>query len=297
MMARFEPIKGGYVYLTVDGVEYRVYYEEAGQGIPLLLLHTAGSEGLQYRFLLNDPDVTDNFRCISFDLPYHGKSLPPYHKEWWKERYLLTLDFLIKFLDAFIDAFELERPAYMGSSMGGHLAADLAYYCPEKYCALIGLEGALATASEHSKHSANDAYFYMFDNPFIGKEALGGSMDMIIAPMTPDNARKEITWCYNKSAPGVFAGDINYYNHDHDLTDKADKIDVNKCMLYLLTGAYDPATKPSDTKLLADKVKGCYFKEMDNLGHFPVTENYDLFKTYLMPVLDDILKREKGKAK
>jgi pimeloyl-ACP methyl ester carboxylesterase len=239
--------------------------------------------------------VTKHFRCIAYDLPFHGKSLPPLEHDWWKERYLLTLDFLMKFQDVFIKAFELKRPAYMGSSMGGHLAADLAYHCPEKYCALIGLEGALVTAAQHSKHSANDAYFEMYDNPFIGKEALGGSMDMIIAVQTPERRRKEITWCYNKSGPGVFAGDINYYNHDHDLTGKADKIDVGKCMLYLLTGSYDPATKPADTKLLADAVKGSYYKEMENLGHFPVTENYELFKTYLMPVLDDVLKREKGK--
>jgi pimeloyl-ACP methyl ester carboxylesterase len=294
-MAKFEPIKGGYVNLTIDGIEYRVYYEEAGTGIPFLLQHTAGSEGLQYRMLLNDPDVTKDFRCIAYDLPYHGKSLPPLHRDWWKERYLLTLDFLIKFQHAFIEAFGLDRPAYMGSSMGGHLAADLAYSCPEKYCGLIGLEAALVTAAQHSKHSANDAYFEMFDNPFIGKEALGGSMDMIISPTTPDRHRKEITWCYDKSGPAVFAGDINYYNHDHDLTGKADKIDVTKCMLYLLTGAYDPATKPSDTKLLADSVEGSYYREMENLGHFPISENYELFKRYLMPVLEDILKREKGR--
>ena len=294
-MAKFDQIKGGYVYLTIDGIEYRIYYEEAGKGIPLVLQHTAGSEGLQYRRLLNDSDVTKNFRCITYDLPYHGKSLPPFHHEWWKERYLLTLDFIIKFLDAFIEALELDRPAYMGCSMGGHLAADLAYYCPEKYCGLIGLEGSLATAVQNTQHSANEGYFQMFDNPFIGKEALGGSMDMVMSPTIPDGPRKEVTWCYNKSAPGVFAGDINYYNHDHNLIGKAEKIDVNKCMLYLLTGAYDPSTKPSDTKLLADTVKGSYFREMANMGHFPVCEDYELFKTYLMPVLEDILRRNEGK--
>lgn len=291
-MAKFEQIKGGYVYLTIDDIDYRIYYEEAGTGIPLLLQHTAGTEGVQYRFLLNDPDVTKNFRCIAYDLPYHGKSLPALNREWWKERYLLTLDFMMKFLDVFCEALDLERPAYMGSSMGGHLAADLAYYRPGKYCGLIGLEAALKTASEHSAHSANDAYFEMFDNPFIGKEALGGSMDQIIGVTIPDYARKEITWLYNKSGPGVFAGDINYYNHDHDLTGKAELIDVEKNMLYFLTGAYDPATKPSDTEELANTVKGSYYREMDGLGHFPMSEDYEIFKRYLMPVLDDILKRE-----
>lgn len=38
VMARFGAATGRYVYLEMDGVEYRVSFEEAGAGIPLLLL-------------------------------------------------------------------------------------------------------------------------------------------------------------------------------------------------------------------------------------------------------------------
>jgi hypothetical protein len=57
-MARFEAITGKYVYITVQGVEYRVYFEENGKGIPLLCQHTAGAESLQWRHLMNDEEVT-----------------------------------------------------------------------------------------------------------------------------------------------------------------------------------------------------------------------------------------------
>ena len=42
-MPEFEPINGRYVNLTVEGVAYRIFFEEAGAGVPLLLLHTAGA--------------------------------------------------------------------------------------------------------------------------------------------------------------------------------------------------------------------------------------------------------------
>jgi hypothetical protein len=42
-MAKFEAAIGRYVWLEIQGVEYRVYFEEAGQGIPLICQHTAGS--------------------------------------------------------------------------------------------------------------------------------------------------------------------------------------------------------------------------------------------------------------
>ena len=65
----------------IDGVDYRIFFEEAGAGIPLLCLHTAGADSRQYRHLLNDRAVTNRYRVIAFDLPYHGRSNPP--DGWW----------------------------------------------------------------------------------------------------------------------------------------------------------------------------------------------------------------------
>jgi pimeloyl-ACP methyl ester carboxylesterase len=76
-MARFAKIECSYLYLTMKGVEYRVYVEQAGSGIPVMLQHTAGADGRQWRHLLEDAELIKDFRFIAWDLPYHGKSLPP----------------------------------------------------------------------------------------------------------------------------------------------------------------------------------------------------------------------------
>jgi len=39
-----EPITGQYGKFNIDGVPHRIYWEEAGEGIPLVCLHTAGSD-------------------------------------------------------------------------------------------------------------------------------------------------------------------------------------------------------------------------------------------------------------
>jgi hypothetical protein len=54
----FDPIVGRYVYVEVEGVRNRVYFEEAGTGSPLVCLHTAGADSRQYRHLLCDAEVT-----------------------------------------------------------------------------------------------------------------------------------------------------------------------------------------------------------------------------------------------
>ena len=76
-MADLEPVVGRYVNLTSEGRDYRIFYEEAGQGRPLICLHTAGADSRQFRHVLNDADITNRFRVIAFDLPLHGKSNPP----------------------------------------------------------------------------------------------------------------------------------------------------------------------------------------------------------------------------
>src|SRR5206468_12374476 len=81
----FEPVVGRYFSLDVDGDAHRIFVEEAGQGIPLLCLHTAGADSRQYRHVLNDAAITDRFRVIAFDLPYHGRSTPA--DGWWLKKY------------------------------------------------------------------------------------------------------------------------------------------------------------------------------------------------------------------
>ena len=44
----FEDIIGRYFNLNLKKDNYRIYVEEAGQGVPLLCLHTAGSDGRQF---------------------------------------------------------------------------------------------------------------------------------------------------------------------------------------------------------------------------------------------------------
>ena len=76
-MAEYEPIVGRYLKLDLGGRPHRLYVEEAGQGIPLVCLHTAGADNRQWRHLLNDAEITRHFRVLAFDMPWHGKSLPP----------------------------------------------------------------------------------------------------------------------------------------------------------------------------------------------------------------------------
>ena len=134
----FEPIVGRYLKLDLLGRPHRVYVEEAGEGIPLLCLHTAGSDSRQYRGVMNDGDITGKYRVIAFDMPWHGKSSPP--AGWHQFEYRLTSQDYIDMILAVCDALSLDRPVIMGCSIGGRIVLQLAMDYPDRFRALIGLQ-------------------------------------------------------------------------------------------------------------------------------------------------------------
>src|SRR5258707_11161875 len=121
MDPNLDPMIGRYLRTEIEGVAHRLYFEEAGpeagEGIPLVCLHTAGADSRQYRHLLADPEVTKRFRVLAFDMPWHGKSTPP--DGWERGEYRLTTQSYTAAIRAFCWAMELDRPVVMGCSIGG----------------------------------------------------------------------------------------------------------------------------------------------------------------------------------
>jgi pimeloyl-ACP methyl ester carboxylesterase len=279
---RFDTAVGRYVYLRIGGVQYRVYFEEAGAGIPLVLQHTAGADSRQWRHLLEDPGLQTHFRMIAYDLPFHGRSLPPTSLPWWQEEYRLTRAFLMETVIAISRALELERPVYMGCSVGGHLALDLAYYHPEAFEAVIGINAGLHTPVYDEKMW--DSWYH----PRVSLDWVATTMFSGMSPLSPEAYRREIAWIYSQGGPAVFKGDTRYYAEEHDLRGLASQIDTAKVGVHLLTGEYDALAREDRSAKIAGEIAGATYTLIAGIGHFAPSENPELFKRYLMPVLEDI---------
>ncbi|MFM9969780.1 MAG: alpha/beta fold hydrolase [Burkholderiales bacterium] len=278
----YEPITGRYATLTLSGRPCRLYIEEAGSGIPLLCLHTAGADARQFRHVMTDPAITDRYRVIAFDLPWHGKSLPPEGYE--NEEYRLTTESYAEAILAVADALELDRPVLMGCSMGGRIVLDMGAHHAKRFRALIGLEGA-----DHQTPWYDTAWL---DRPDVhGGEICAAMVSGLVAPQSPDRYRWETLWGYLQSGPGVFRGDLYFYRQDSDYRDRTHLIDTKVCPLYLLTGEYDYSCTPDDTKRTAASIPGASATIMTALGHFPMSENPAKFREYLLPVLEEIYGR------
>jgi pimeloyl-ACP methyl ester carboxylesterase len=255
MGAEIESIVGRYMHLRLGGRLCRVYFEEAGKGIPLVCLHTAGSDTRQYRHLMVDAAVTDHYRVLAFDLPWHGKSNPP--SGWHEEEYRLTTEAYIEAIMGFCRALELERPVVIGCSMGGRIVLPLAAQHGKELRAVIGLESAYQVQP-------------WFDNTWLhhpdvhGGEIAAARVSGLIAPQSPEETRWDTLWGYMQSGPGVFKGDLYFYFE------------------------YDYSCMPEDTRQTGAKIAGAEVTIMKEMGHFPMSENPIAFRRYILPVLEKI---------
>ena len=278
---RFDTPVGRYVHLELAGHDHRIYFEEAGQGIPLLLQHTAGCHGTQWRHLFEETDITDRFRLIAYDLPFHGKSVPPVGMDWWAQPYQLRGEFLRSVPMRLAAALDLDRPVFMGCSVGGLLALDLAHKHADTFRAVISVEGALKIPGDLDDLGA-------LYHPQISNDYKARLMEGLMAPGSPQAYRKETSFVYASGWPPAFLGDLYYYIAEFDLRKVAHEIDTDRVGVHILSGEYDYSGTAELGRAAHAAIAGSTWQMMAGVGHFPMSENPAAFINYVRPILDRI---------
>lgn len=281
---------GGYVHVELDlpgaaGVDHRIYYETAGDGIPLLLQHTAGAHSVQWRHLFEMPEITEHFQLVAYDLPYHGKSIPPVGRPWWEHDYKLEGGFLRQVPLAIAEALGLVRPAFMGCSVGGLLALDLALHHPDVFRAVISVEGGLHIGGNWDS-------LLGFWHPGVSNQSKARLMEALCAPSSPKAYVKEVSQVYAAGWPPAFIGDLWYYMVEFDLRERAAEIDTSRVGVHILNGEYDFSGSVKHGTAAHQAIAGSTHTVMNDMGHFPMQENPVAFGEYLAPILDQIRREQ-----
>ncbi|KAH0843122.1 hypothetical protein AYO21_03412 [Fonsecaea monophora] len=282
---------GRYVWVKANGTEARIYYEEAGTGpIPFLLQATAGADSRQYRYFLADPVLQKRFRLIAYDLPYHGKSMPPSDDRWWEKKYLPDVDYLMSWVVGLADALSLDQPWFMGCSVGGQLALDLAAEHKDRFGAFFSLNGWYDCPPTF-KSLSND----IFRTPSISPHLFSANMIGACSPLAPEFNVHEVQWIYASNYPGIYAGDNDYFASGHDMKRNGHKIDGKK-PVYLLTGQYDHTThdKEHGAPAVAKNIPSIKFRVLKGLSHFTMSDDPIAFRNTLLPILDEALAETKS---
>ncbi|MGH3318803.1 MAG: alpha/beta fold hydrolase [Streptosporangiaceae bacterium] len=273
-----EPIVGRYRRLTVEGETARVYYEEAGAGRDVILLHTAGSDARQWYHLMNDPRLLGRCHMVAFDLPWHGRSMPPHGA--LPGAYSLTTSYYAAAVEALAGALDLARPLVLGCSMGGQICLGLAHRWPDRFAGVIACEASDHVTGRLVGWSKDPRVSQAL---FVPEWVYG-----LMAPQSPAEYRREVWWEYSQGGFGTYHGDIGFYSGEWDARERVGDIDTGRCPVFMLTGEYDYSCTPEMSRSTAEKIPGARFRVMEDIGHFPMAENPPAFVDHLIPVLDEL---------
>jgi pimeloyl-ACP methyl ester carboxylesterase len=238
-------------YANVNGI--RTYYDEAGEGQPIIGIHTASGDSMQFRHVVDG--LSDEYHVMAIDLPGHGKSLEPEEGQW------KSLTKHIEFLEAFVKTLGLERPVMIGCSMGGNMVVELAARQPKGYAAMVSCQGALYTPTLSRLHLD----MLLTDNQQL-EECLAASLTGNRTP--PDRAR-EILWQINRSTPAAANGDLTGYA-DYDARDRVAGIE---CPILLVRGDGDWIVSQEQVEETQKQVPGSRIAIFRGSGHFPMFES------------------------
>lgn len=279
---------GRYVHINIDGHTYRTFFEENGKGIPLVLLHAANSDARMWRHQLADPDLTNHYRVIAFDMPWHGRSIPP--QELLRTEYLLTSSFYRRFVRAFCEALNLHKPILAGCSMGGYLLFHVAYHDPGFYRALV----AIAARDFENRRWEGEANFR---NPAISfNRTITAAVRGFMAPTDPPGCVDEVAWIYETGNPRTIRGDLHFAALDADARPFLSRLDLTRTPFYLLGGEYDWSCTEEHTGRIVKAQPAIKEVRMKGIGHFPPDENPEVFKQYFLPALNAAVKESKDLA-
>src|SRR3712207_4334578 len=116
--------------VEVDGLPIR--YLIAGTGPPLVLLHGAGDNALDWKWVM--PDLATTHRVYAPHLPGSPNSARP------------AVDyspaFFERFVGGFLDALGIEGAAMVGNSLGGLIALRFALSNPARVADLVLIDSA-----------------------------------------------------------------------------------------------------------------------------------------------------------
>jgi len=146
------PVKG-----TIRAGNLEVYYERAGKGNAILLLHAGLQDHTMWKEQVNA--LSGQYEVITPDLPFHGKTMGTD---------TMLVQELIKIL---LDSLHLQKASVAGLSMGASVALDFIIAYPQRVNKAILISAAVnGYEKNHSIDSASMDWFHRFSQALKEKD-------------------------------------------------------------------------------------------------------------------------------
>jgi pimeloyl-ACP methyl ester carboxylesterase len=274
--------------VEVDGLPIR--YLTVGEGPPLVLLHGAGDNALDWQWVM--PALAVTHRLYVPDLPGSPDSARPAAE--------YSPAFFERFTAGFLDALGIERALFLGNSLGGLIALRLALFEPARVTALVLVDSAgLGQTVNPAFTSVNvpglaEAAMPFWRTPVGAYQRAWGRTSLLFAH-TPENVPRE--WIAEQKrlalSPGyleahltVLRSLVSPLGQREVLVDRLSDLEISTLVIW---GACDRVFPKSQAIEAASHLQDVSLALIPDCGHMPHVECPDRF----MDALDNFLARRR----
>lgn len=244
-----------------DNEDVRLFYEDTGEGRPLLLLHGLTSNHQMY--YRETGYLKDKFRIIALDSRGHGKSDRPPE---------FTLEDHIDDAIALLNHLELNSINILGISMGSYIAQGIAIRQPHRVEKLI-----LAATKSYGCQASMPEMFDRYEEQLAGMsiaEKLAISPKLIFHNQEAVNAWQKKVARNSRMLNNEEQAAASAALRTFDFRDDVKNITAETLVI---SGKYDGLNPPEKGRETAVLIPNADYMEFQDSGHAPNVEQDRLF--------------------
>ncbi|MBX9658101.1 MAG: alpha/beta hydrolase [Nitrospiraceae bacterium] len=252
--------------VTIDGVSLSIL--EAGTGAPIIFVHGVVTTSNIFAKYLNA--YSPDFRGIAVDLRGYGDSQKPDSG--------FTIKQFSKDLIALADKLEIERPIWVGVSMGGMILQQLALDYPERVRALVLVsttDGAMVLDKDLPT-IGNPRDFREVSKNIIAESFPQGTPSTLYQPLL-DRIQSWNGTVLREALTSMAQANVH------------GRINTITAPTLVVVGAKDDVATPAIARGIQAQIAGAQLVEF-NTGHFMMAEDPEQFRKVLGEFLQSLRK-------
>jgi len=241
--------------VRVNDIE--IYYEEYGQGEPLVLIMGLGANTTDWDMQI--PTFSREFLVVAFDNRGAGRSDKPVM------RYTIAL--LADDAAGLLDALGIASAHVYGVSMGGFIAQELALRHPYKVrtlilgCTSCGGRQSVVASQEHITLMASLAQSPPEEAAEKGLSLLYS--EEFIAHKREELIQRTLASAHLRPPPDAFFRQMQAAIH-HKTYDRLPQI---RCPTLIITGSDDKIVQSENSRILVERIPGAELAVLEGAGH------------------------------
>jgi 3-oxoadipate enol-lactonase len=257
---------------VVDVNGARLWYDEAGSGDTILLLHGGlGDSGLWEPIV---PFLAERFHTIRTDLRFFGRSVGPAVPWSWQDDVVGVLD-----------ALEVERTALVGLSLGGRIALDVAHDRPDLLWAVAGIAPGLGGHDGEAYSAEQEARYEKADAEGDLEAAMEIDLE-VWAPLGADERIREL-WHRTPDANPLPGGVEPREPSGAARAPTKERLHELVVPALVVTAKHDPPGFREIGPIVAREVRGATHVELDS-DHYVTLREPELVAQTLLDFLESV---------